>query len=170
MERTPRGHPGVIRADIPAKTSVRALKILENKKTSISARTSMTRRRGRPQPSGISKNFSQKNFGLNFCSLVGSPPPSQHRLLAFAHDIWNPGGLLRRVIGSGRVRPRQGTEICKSEKQPKHKVFGRDIPGTSGTQTSGYPGQKLYASGLFLLFWTGSGRDIPRFGSGRPGF
>ena len=38
------------------------------------------------------------------------------------------------------------------KKQPKHKVFGRDIPGTSGTQTSGYPGQKLYASGLFLLF------------------
>ena len=37
-------------------------------------------------------------------------------------------------------------------KQPKHKVFGRDVPGTSGTQTSGYPGQKLYASGLFLLF------------------
>ena len=39
-----------------------------------------------------------------------------------------------------------------TEKQPKHKVFGRDIPGTSGTQTSGYPGQKLYASGRFLLF------------------
>ena len=43
----------------------------------------------------------------------------------------------------------------KKKKQPKHKVFGvfgRDIPGTSGTQTSGYPGQTLYASGLFLLF------------------
>ena len=26
----------------------------------------------------------------------------------------------------------------------------QDIPGTSGTQTSGYPGRKLYASGLFL--------------------
>ena len=38
------------------------------------------------------------------------------------------------------------------EKQPKHKVFGRDMPGTSGTQTSGYPGQKLYARGLVLLF------------------
>ena len=38
------------------------------------------------------------------------------------------------------------------KKQPKHKVFRRDIPGTSGTQTSGYSGQKLYASGLFLLF------------------
>ena len=56
------------------------------------------------------------------------------------------------------------------KKQPKHKVFGRDIPGTPGTQTSGYPGQKLYAGGLFLLFWTGSGRDVPGFGSGRPGF
>ena len=55
-------------------------------------------------------------------------------------------------------------------KEPKHKVFGRDIPGTSGTQTSGCPGQKLYASGLFLLFETRSGRDVPGFGLGRPGF
>ena len=46
--------------------------------------------------------------------------------------------------------------ICQVRKSmPKHRVFGRDIPGTSGTQTSGYPGQKLYASGLFLLFQTG---------------
>ena len=54
------------------------------------------------------------------------------------------------------------------KKQPKHKVFGRDIPGTSGTQTSGYPGQKLYATGLFLLFRQGVagmsrdlGGDVP---------
>ena len=45
-----------------------------------------------------------------------------------------------------------GNEFSGPKKQPKHKVFGRDIPGTSGTQTSGYPWQKLYASGLFLLF------------------
>ena len=57
-----------------------------------------------------------------------------------------------------------------TEKQPKHKVFGRDIPGTSGTQTLGYPGQKLYAGGLLLLFQTGSGRYVPGFGLGRPGF
>ena len=56
------------------------------------------------------------------------------------------------------------------KKQPKPKVFGRDIPGTSGTQTSGYPIQKQFASGLFLLFWAGSGRDVQGFGSGRPGF
>ena len=55
-----------------------------------------------------------------------------------------------------------------TEKQPKHKVFGRDLLGTSGTQTSGYPGQKLYASGLFLLSRQGVarmsrdlGRDVP---------
>ena len=47
-------------------------------------------------------------------------------------------------------------------------MFGRDIPGTSGTQTSGYPGRKLYASGLFVQ--TGRGRDVPGFGSERPGF
>ena len=31
----------------------------------------------------------------------------------------------------------------RKKKQPKDKVFGHDIPGTSGTQTSGYPAQKL---------------------------
>ena len=61
-------------------------------------------------------------------------------------------------------------EFSGPKKQPKHKVFGRDIPWTCGTQTSGYPGQKPYANGLFLLFLTGSGRDVPGFGSGRPGF
>ena len=44
--------------------------------------------------------------------------------------------------------------------------FGRDIPGTSGTQTSGYPGQKLYASGLFLCGFrqgvAGMSRDLGR--------
>ena len=30
----------------------------------------MTRRRGRPRPQGIFKNFGQKNFGLNFRSLT----------------------------------------------------------------------------------------------------
>ena len=39
-----------------------------------------------------------------------------------------------------------GQNVSGPKRQPKHKVFGRDIPGTSGTQTSGYPGQKLYAS------------------------
>ena len=42
--------------------------------------------------------------------------------------------------------------VSGPKKQPKHRVFGRDIPGTSGTQTSGYPGQNLYATRLFLLF------------------
>ena len=35
-------------------------------KASIWARTSMTRRRGRPRLQGICKNFGQNNFGLNF--------------------------------------------------------------------------------------------------------
>ena len=43
-------------------------------------------------------------------------------------------------------------KISGTEKQPKDKVFGQDIPGTSGTQTSGYPGQTLYAGDIFLLF------------------
>ena len=55
------------------------------------------------------------------------------------------------------------------EKRPKDRGFGQDVPGTSGTQTSGYPGQKLYASGLFFccfrhgvagMSWD-LGRDVP---------
>ena len=51
-------------------------------------------------------------------------------------------------------RGRNGHQVLirSQKKQPEHRVLGRDIPGTSGTQTSGYPGPKLYASGLFLLF------------------
>ena len=43
--------------------------------------------------------------------------------------------------------------ISGRKEQPKHKGFGRDVRGTmsSGTQTSGYPVQKLYASGLFSV-------------------
>ena len=65
------GHPadirGVIRADVPAQNFGEAGQ--NRGKTSILARTSMTRRRGRPRPRGISKNFGQKNLGLNFRSL-----------------------------------------------------------------------------------------------------
>ena len=53
-----RGHPGPKLRSGPSKYW----------KTSIWARTSMIRRRGRPRPQGISKNFGQKNFGLNFRS------------------------------------------------------------------------------------------------------
>ena len=55
------------------------------------------------------------------------------------------------------------TNIRSKKKKPKHKVFGRDIPGTSGTQTSGYPGQKLYV--VLDREWPGCpgilGRDVP---------
>ena len=68
LGRTSRGHPGVIRAHIPAQNFGQGGQTPG--KTSISARTSMTRRRGRPRPKGTSKNFGQKNFGLNFRSLI----------------------------------------------------------------------------------------------------
>ena len=58
----------------------------------------------------------------------------------------------------------------QERKSSLNKVFGQDIPGTSGIETSGYPGQKLYASGLLLGFLTRSGRNFPGFGSGRPRF
>ena len=66
------GYPADVHADIPA--DVRGQKLRSGPrnagKTSISVRTSMTRRRGRPPPErGEKKNFDQKNFGLNFRSL-----------------------------------------------------------------------------------------------------
>ena len=61
LGRISRGHPGVLCADIPAQNFGKA---------SIWARTSMARRRGRPRPQDIFKNFGQKNFGLNFRSLL----------------------------------------------------------------------------------------------------
>ena len=51
----------------------------------------------------------------------------------------------------------------------KMKFVGQDIPGTSGTQTSGYPGQKRYASGLFLCCFRRSVRDVRDLGRD-PGF
>ena len=50
---------------------------------------------------------------------------------------------------------RGGSVFIRKQKKLKDKVFGQDIPETSGTQTSGYPGQKFYASGLFLREWPG---------------
>ena len=46
--RISRGHPGVIRADIPVQNFGQGAQ--NPGKTSVWARTSMTRRRGRPQP------------------------------------------------------------------------------------------------------------------------
>ena len=48
LGRTPRGHPGVIRADIPAQNFGQGSQ--NPGKTSIWARISMTRMRGRPRP------------------------------------------------------------------------------------------------------------------------
>ena len=76
-----------------------------------------------------------------------------------------------------KIQPRHRAEkftlhLCRAtwlKKQPKHKVFGRDIPGTSGTQTSGYPGQKNFMQvAFFCCFRQGVagmsrdlGRDVP---------
>ena len=68
--RISRGHSGVIRADILAQNFGQGGRN-PGKKTSISARTSMTRRRGRPCPQGNSKKTSvRKTLGLNFRSLT----------------------------------------------------------------------------------------------------
>ena len=201
--RITRGHPGVIRADIPAQNFGQGSR--NPGKTSIWAWISMTRRRGRPRPWGISKNFGQKNFGLNFRSLpthrwqecrvsslvclskylrvqrdcgeleqcAWSRRLGEQEVLVvvkllevapfqgclFWRFLLVTTGVLRRLTSSrwcassSLVAAPAPTAVVRSEKkQPKHKVFGQDLPGTSGIQTSGYPGQKLSASGLFLLF------------------
>ena len=59
--------------------------------------------------------------------------------------------------------------------QAKDEVFGQDVRGTSGTPTSGYPSPrpgmsrtKTLCKGAVSVV-LGSGRDVPRFGLGRPG-
>ena len=70
------GYPADIHADIPVDVRGQKLRWSPRNlgKISISVRTSMTRRRGRPWPSGVQKNFGQKNFGLNFHSLTVTGP------------------------------------------------------------------------------------------------
>ena len=64
------GYPADVHADIPADVRWQNLRSGPWKswktQASISVRTSMTRRRGRPWIQGGFKNFGQKNFGLNF--------------------------------------------------------------------------------------------------------
>ena len=64
--------------------------------------------------------------------------------------------ILRGFLGSVTLLRRLGfsrrQNISGRKKQPKDKVFGQDIPGTSGTHTSVRPGQKLIARLFFLLF------------------
>ena len=75
---------------------------------------------------------------------------------------------------------RLGQQLSKSESLllfgsvPVDKVFGQDIPGTSGTQTSRYPGQKLDAImqvAFFCCFRQGVAGMFGDLGrdSGRPG-
>ena len=53
-----------------------------------------------------------------------------------------PRGFRGRIIAS---------QFQVRKKQPKYKVFGRDIPGTSGTLTSGYPRQKTLCKWPFSV-------------------
>ena len=45
-----------------------------------------------------------------------------------------------------------GVKESGTEKQPKRKVFVRDFPGTSGIQTSGYPGRWVGTSRIWKSF------------------
>ena len=63
LGRTSRAHPGVISRGYPG---LKLRSGRSNWKTSISARTSMTRKRGRPRPQGTSKNFGHKKLWAEF--------------------------------------------------------------------------------------------------------
>ena len=66
--------------------------------------------------------------------------PRVGRAIACGHGCGNGGGVGVHV------------GVCQEGKNSLNlKFLGGDIPGTSGTQASGYPGQKLYASGLFSV-------------------
>ena len=59
-----RGHPGVVPADIPAQNFGQGPP--NPGKTSISARTSVTRRRGRPRPWGFSRKLRSEKLWAEF--------------------------------------------------------------------------------------------------------
>ena len=109
-----RGHPGVIRADIPAQNFGQGPQ--NPVKTSIWARTSMTRRRGRPRPQGIFKNFGQKNFGLNFRSLpCGIHPFSE------LPKLCNPSGLQGTFFSTSRratIQPKRTSLVAQCSATP----------------------------------------------------
>ena len=89
----------------------------------------------------------------------------------------NPRKVLGRVLGevparNGVLGDVLGEVLVLLVLEETHS--GRDVPGTSGTQTPGYPGQKLYASGLFSVvldkewpgcpgIWVGTSRTWKNF-------
>ena len=63
------------------------------------------------------------------------------------------GGGTKKSFSGPKFPPRRTwarADTSGRKKQNKDIVFGQGIPGQSGTQTSGYPGRKLYATSLFL--------------------
>ena len=97
------------------------------------------------------------------------PPPN---LLhpSFPPPPPKPASPLSVVTGMRRTEaPNESSDqISRRKKQPKDRVSGRDIPGTSGTQTSGYPGQNFMQVVFFCCFKQGVagmsrdlGQDVP---------
>ena len=64
------------------------------------------------------------------------------------------------------------TDLKRTRNILKIKFLGTIFLGwdVRGPRCRDIPDKKLYASGLFLLIYKGSGRDVAGFGSGRPGF
>ena len=107
---------------------------------------------------GATRTGKNKQNSLQKGSRYGISVSTPHR--RYGHRLRTP--FLRtpfpRLLCSG------------TEKQPKYKVFRRDISGTSGIQVSGYPGQKTLCKCPFSVVLDRSGQDVLGFGLGRPGF
>ena len=104
----------------------------------------------------LGKRHDNKNLNLkfllsrNFVVMAQAPIDAQNKQISKMETRVSKCAFFR----SGKNKSTWGLfiahlrrwERAPKEKQPRHKVFGRAISGISGTQTSGYPGQKFYAN------------------------
>ena len=118
------GYPADVHADISA--DVRGQKLRSSPrnpgKSSISARTSMTRRRGRPVTRGVfKKNFGQKNFGLNFRSLLKWTKCYPKR--KYLHELCSRKTVIKRKKPLQSRRTKRGTHKRDIHEKAKFPLF-----------------------------------------------
>ena len=94
-----------------------------------------------------------------------------------SREIWQCAWTCTQKCARYRPKPPQSqishktrpcTEIQEGRKKPKDKVFGQDVPGTSGTRTPGYPDKNFMQVAFVCCFRQGVarmsqdlGRDVP---------
>ena len=130
-------------------------------------------------------NFFCNFFGLVFPGYQPPPPPPKKKMQAqnsrpelsaflskftfsspkFCHVDFLLAGETENCLGIIF-----GHRNFSKGKQPKDKVFGQDIPGNSGTQTSGYPDKNFMQVTFLCCFrqgvagiWVGTSRISKNF-------